>query len=619
MKRCHDFATFALVLAAAVVLAVPAHAQTTTYAYDQQDATKPTGYVILTGSGTFGQSFVPTVSLMDAVTFVINVADNQGGNSGEVAQLSVQLLAGAGLGGQVLATSNTLTLQPDDAFQATRTFLFPATVALTPGNTYTLAVVFGGTASPDVFVLPFGTTADSYASGQAYPTGQGVADFDFQEGLGSPSLTTLYNFAGSDGSTPVTGLIQGADGNFYGTTQSGGSGGGGTVFQLTPAGGLTVLHNFANNDAGGGQPLAALFEANDGFFYGTTSSTGGPENTGSVFRIDGGGALDTVYVFNFFAEGSEPHAGVIQDRNGNFDGVTYEGDSHEGTVYQVTPEGDFTSLYGFRNAGDGGSPLGGLLETGDGTIYGTASYAGAADEGAVFALTAAGQFSDLHGFGTQDGDGAHPATTLVQGRDGNFYGTTPSGGVNGNGTVYAITPGGTLATLYSFNGTDGADPQGLTPGSDGNLYGVTNNGGAYGNGTIFSLTPDGKTLTTLHDFSAGDPNGFNSDGGSPRGTLVQGSDGNIYGTTSNGGASGHGTAFRVNATLPEVVQFHLAINSVNETAGTATVRVDRIGDNGSLEVLVPYTLTDGTAKAGTDYSDGGGVWRRSRLLGLAGG
>src|SRR5215472_10755520 len=137
-------------------------------------------------------------------------------------------------------------------------------------------------------------------------------------------------------------------------------------------------------------------------------------------------------------------------------------------------------------------------------------------------------------------NGLGPAVALVQGLDGNLYGTTFDGGSgncgSGCGTVFKLTPQGTLTTLHNFDGTDGSGAGALVQGNDGNLYGSAGGGGAYGNGTIFKITPHG-TLATLHNFDGTDGNGS--------GWLMQASDGNFYGTTGGGGVYGYGTVFKI--------------------------------------------------------------------------
>ncbi len=211
----------------------------------------------------------------------------------------------------------------------------------------------------------------------------------------------------------------------------------------------------------------------------------------------------------------------------------------------ASPAQILTTLHSF-GGGDGAYPYAGLVQASDRNFYGTTRDGGASGNcidkcGTVFKITPNGTLTTLHSFG--GGDGAYPEAGLVQASDGNFYGTTEFGGVNNYGTVFKITPNGTLTTLHSFGGGDGAYPEaGLVQASDGNFYGTTTRGGANYYGTVFRITPDG-TLTTLHNFGYGD-------GAYPYAGLVQASDGNFYGTTLNGGAYGDGTVFRLMSVRP---------------------------------------------------------------------
>jgi uncharacterized repeat protein (TIGR03803 family) len=369
-------------------------------------------------------------------------------------------------------------------------------------------------------------------------------------------FTSLYSFCASgypcpDGETPSTALVQGTDGNLYGTTPGGGAAGYGTVFEITPAGALTTLHSFDRTD--GAQPGAALVQGSDGNFYGTTY-LGGAAGLGTVFKMSPAGTLTTLHSFcllNVCTEGAYPCGQLVQGSDGYFYGSAAQfGAYGYGVIFKITPGGVLTVLHSFNNS-DGYAPCGGLVQASDGNIYGTTESGGANDGGTVFRITPAGGLTTLHSFGGSDG--ADPYGAPVQAADGNFYGITIGGGSNncpdGCGTVYKITPSGTLTTLHLFESTDGATPVGgLVQAADGNFYGTTFRGGAYdycggggGCGTAFKVTPSG-TLTTLYSFCL---LANCADGGRPEAGLVQASDGNFYGTTSTGGASVYGTVFRM--------------------------------------------------------------------------
>ena len=216
-------------------------------------------------------------------------------------------------------------------------------------------------------------------------------------------------------------------------------------------------------------------------------------------------------------------------------------------VFRISPSGSYTALYSFVGSpSDGQNPSAGLVQGSDGNFYGTTRHGGTYGDGTVFRIGPNGGETNLHMFvGTPDG--ASPFGGLVQGSDGSFYGTTFAGGVEGDGTVFQISPSGTYTTLYSFVGSpnDGQNPySGLVPGSDGNFYGFSGGGmNGSGSGTVFRISPGG-TYTNLYSFGS-QPN----DGLIPVAGLVQGSDGNFYGTTEYGGTNNHGAVIKLTVPL----------------------------------------------------------------------
>jgi uncharacterized repeat protein (TIGR03803 family) len=367
--------------------------------------------------------------------------------------------------------------------------------------------------------------------------------------------TLLYSFAGgvSDGQGPYAALVQGKDGNLYGTTVQGGATDNGTVFKITPAGAETLLHSFTGG-SDGSLPLGALIQASDGNLYSTTENSGA-SLSGSLVMFTLTGTETTVYSFNSGTEGQKP-VGLIQANDGNFYGTTNQGGARgNGTVFKITPAGVESVLYSFAGGTtDGGRPQAALLQASDGNFYGTTNQGGASGNGTVFKITPAGVESVFYSFAGGTTDGGQPQVALIQASDGNFYGTTNQGGANGFGTVFRISPAGVESVLHSFGGsaTDGSNPQAaLIQASDGNFYGTTNQGGVYGFGTVFMITPAGVE-TVLHSFS------FNTgDGNGPRAALIQGRDGSFYGTTFNGGGIGIGTGivFKISATSGESVVY----------------------------------------------------------------
>ncbi len=339
--------------------------------------------------------------------------------------------------------------------------------------------------------------------------------------------TVLHAFTGSngtkssvDGANPYGGVTLGIDGNLYGTTFSGGQYGVGSVYKITPTGAETTLYSFTGDggvtgSTDGGYPVAGLVQGKDGNFYGTTEG-GGANQQGTVFKVTPAGAETLVYAFGASrTDAAGPQAALILGSDGNLYGTTLGGGEHgQGTVFRVTPAGAETVLYSFTgstgNNGppDGEQPTAALVQGPDGNFYGTTNAGGANQYGTAFKLTPAGTETWVYSFsgdnglfnGTNAVDGAQPQIGLTQGNDGNFYGTTIQGGAYSKGTVFKITPTGIESMLYSFSGcvpnggcgisgsTDGALPQSvLVQAIDGSLFGTASAGGANGVGTVFNL------------------------------------------------------------------------------------------------------------------------------------
>jgi uncharacterized repeat protein (TIGR03803 family) len=327
----------------------------------------------------------------------------------------------------------------------------------------------------------------------------------------SGTMTTLYSFCSqsdcADGEFPRTALIQATNGSLYGTTPTGGANGDGTVFRITASGTLTTLYSFCSQSdcTDGEYPQAGLVQGTNGDFYGT-AWMGGANGDGTVFRITPSGTLTTLHSFDG-TDGEVPEAALIQATNGDFYGTTGSGGgSGDGTVFKMTPSGTLTTLHSF-NYTDGASPHAALVQASDGNFYGTTTSGGANGDGTVFKITPSGTLTTLHSF--DNTDGASPYAGLVQATDGNFYGTTELGGANTFGTIFKITASGTLTTLYNFcpqsGCPDGAEPYaGLIQATNGNFYGTTYQGASAdcfdGCGDVFSLSvglgPFVETQTT---------------------------------------------------------------------------------------------------------------------------
>ncbi len=388
------------------------------------------------------------------------------------------------------------------------------------------------------------------------------------------TLTTLVNFNGTNGALPYGALLEGGDGNFYGTTYGtampGGTNSDGTVFRMTPAGNLTTLVSFAGTNGAG--PTAGLAFGPDGKLYGTTSA-GGTNGSGAVFQMTTNGHLQVIHSFhtttgNTNADGASPQAGLTLGSDGLLYGTAYSGGSGgNGTLFKVTTNGTLTVLhsfnpgalnasYAYTNA-DGANPYASLAPDGGGGFYGTTLSGGTNGYGTVFHIATNGAFALLSVCSYVNG--SNPQSGLALGTNGNLYGACSGGGTNGNGTVFQMTTNGTNHALDSFsatvsNGTtstngDGAAPQsGLIAGPGGVFYGATTKGGINGNGTVFQVTTNG-VLTPLYSFTAEIFNGSeaytNADGLMVQGALTLGSDGNLYGTANMGGNTGNGTVFQL--------------------------------------------------------------------------
>ncbi len=283
----------------------------------------------------------------------------------------------------------------------------------------------------------------------------------------------------------------------------------------SPAQSLTTLHNFAGSD--GANPAVGLVLATDGNLYGTSSNEGANGNAGTAFKITTGGTLSTLWNFcqspPYCGDGLHPMQ-MIQGRDGNFYGVTADADVGLGNIFQLTPGSRETSLFTFCSilrCTYGSNPTS-IMQASDGNFYGVVSNGGESQDGALWQLQPTSwTFSEL------GSPGVFPSVTLVQGRDGQLYGVAPAGGIglpncpSYCGTVFKITLSGNPTVLYNFcsqtNCTDGAEPSApLVQGSDGNFCGTTLYGGANGAGVIFKITPSG-TMTILHSFAGGEGNG----------------------------------------------------------------------------------------------------------------
>ncbi|HEY3638441.1 MAG TPA: choice-of-anchor tandem repeat GloVer-containing protein [Rhizomicrobium sp.] len=352
----------------------------------------------------------------------------------------------------------------------------------------------------------------------------------------------IYSFAPPNGGVPQAGLTYDRKHDmFYGTTSA-------TVFKMTPDGQVTTLHTFSNDRDGYDLTGGVVLDAAGNIFG--VATLGGTEKKscvgigcGTAYKIAPDGTFSLLHTFRGEPkDGSLPQGNLVLDRHGNLYGTTFEGGANDaGTVFRLAPDGTMNILHAFTSA-DGDGPEAGLLPARGGSFYGTTERGGSSDQGTAFKLTRHGTESVLHNF-THEGDGGDPVSPLIADADGNLYGTTAVGGTDVNGgTVFKLSPGSTETVLHNFTGgaNDGAYPMsGLYRDAQGNLYGTTSQGGTGNYGIVYKVAPDG-TETVLHIFSGG------ADGAEPYyASLIADKKGRLYGTTEFGGANKAGVIFRI--------------------------------------------------------------------------
>lgn len=427
------------------------------------------------------------------------------------------------------------------------------------------------------------------------------------------SHSILHSFSGADGSEPKAQLVQASDGNFYGTTSSGGSANSGTVFKMTPGGSLTTLHSFMGG-SDGANPTTGMIQASDGNFYGSIDS-GGASGYGYIYKVTPTGTFSTLFSFSG-GDGVAPRGELAQGSDGNLYGVTAFGANGFGTgcaltlggsgcglgtVFKLTLSGSLTSLYNFSSADDNGAvPEAGLIEGQDGNFYGTTGRLGTTSTGVgtVFKISPTGTLTTLHRFVGGVADGAGPRGALVQLADGTLYGTTMGGGANFVGTIFKLAPDGTgFAIAHAFQSTEFAPISNLQllHASDGNIYGTTiaaSSGGAGflpPVGSIYQLTPAG-VFSKVFTFELSLTAPTAPSGALPNSGLIQGSDGNLYGTTQCGTdncvALG-GTVYRLAMGLPS-------------TTPTVSISLDKASIAVGSSAILTWSSTNATACAASD-------------------
>lgn len=443
-----------------------------------------------------------------------------------------------------------------------------------------------------------------------FASGLGLSILCLSQGVLATSspLKVLYSFPVNGEGAPQN-IIRASDGNFYGTTDTGGTHGGGSIFQVTPSGVLTTLYSLGTGNDGI-NPYNQLVQGNDGSLYGTTYG-GGAHGVGTVFKITTSGSFSHLYDF---ADGGRPLGALVQGSDANLYGTTQVGGANAlGSIFKIsTTGGGYQTIYSFTGP-DGGFPTAGLVDGGDGFFYGTTQFrGGSGKKGTIFKVDPSGALTVLYRF--SGSDGAFPASALVNGGSGNFYGTTQNGGNNGQGTLFRMSTTQGFASLYSFTGgADGGVPvAGLTLlGADGKFYGVTSTAGANGYGTLFRISSTG-TFEPLYNFTHG------NDGAYPSTTLASAPDAHVYGVDLSA-STGQGTLFKF-ASASGFATVHIfagGTTAAGPTAGlvqgsqdgkfygtaangglTNSGIVFRVDDAGNLENLHSFNGGDGAGAYG---------------------
>jgi uncharacterized repeat protein (TIGR03803 family) len=469
------------------------------------------------------------------------------------------------------------------------------------GGTYNQGTIFKMTPGGAVTIIrhlnsptdggnPYGELikgTDGYLYGMTSAGGTNTYGTIFKILPDGTSFQVLRNLVyATDGTNPRGHLVQAADGNFYGITYGGGANGGGTIFKITSTGVFSVLRHF-NTTTDGNKSYNSLTLGKDGNLYGVTYY-GGTFGYGTIFKITTAGVYTVIKNLNGPTDGGSVQSDLIQGTDGFFYGTcSMYGTYGNGTIFKVSAAGVYTVLRHLSSGIDGGYPYGGLYQNTDGALYGLNRTGGTGGAGTAYKITTTGVYTVLHSFVTET-EGNTPDGNFAKGNDGNLYALISTGGTYNFGTAIKMTSSGAVTTLVHFNAAakGNAPMESVVKGKDSAYYGLCSEGGAYGYGTIFKIC--GGTTSILRSFNR------SADGGSPMGSLIQATDGNFYGMTSEGGASGYGTIFKVTPGGVYTVLKHLS--------GTA----DGGNPNGSLiqatdGFLYGMTKGGGASAGGTTF------------------
>ena len=404
--------------------------------------------------------------------------------------------------------------------------------------------------------------------------------------LPAQTVNTLFNFESNSNNTqptnPQGNMAQGRDGLFYGISSSGNGCCQGVFYKIDSTGVLTALASMTDVE---GTNCNGLVLATDGNFYGSCYSD--PTNNGTLIKLTPTGTITVMHTFlGTTADGCHPLAPPIQATDGNLYGTTgFCGANGYGTVYKMSPTGTYTQLHSFQGPpNDTAEPLG-LVQGTDGNLWGMGN-GWIISDGAVFKISAAGAESLVYTFKGGTTDGANPYTNLIQGSDGNYYGTTEYGGADSYGTIFKLTPAGVETVLYNFpNQTDGAYPRlPLTQGLDGLLYGMATDcpGGGCGPAGLFDITTKG-VYKNLYIYPLGPSNSIQ-----PFAPLLLSTNGTLYSTTYQGGVASSGTFYSVST------NYSPFISLVNVRNGKEGSQVGILGQGFSAASVVKFGGTAAT-------------------------
>jgi uncharacterized repeat protein (TIGR03803 family) len=421
------------------------------------------------------------------------------------------------------------------------------------------------------------------------------------------TVSDVADFNGTNGENPIAGVYRDSSGNLWGTTYAGGSNSEGTIYKVAAGTNtITTILNFNGTD--GSAPWGDMIADSSGNIYGTTAG-GGQYGDGTVYKIAAGtNSVTTVASFNG-TDGANPADGLVLDSSGNLWGTTANnGANGDGTVYEIASGSSTISLVASFSSTTGTNSFGGLLVDSSGNVYGTTKLGGSGADGAVFEIpSGSGSINVLASFTSSSG--YEPYGGLVRDSSGNLYGTTITGGANGDGTVFELVSGGnTITPLASFNGTNGSGPRdALIMDSSGNLYGTTYGGGASSDGTAFEVAHGSGTITTLASF-----NGTN--GNAPWGKLTMDSNGNLYGATWSGGTNSDGNVFELTPHTSSKLAFTSGPTSTTTgTSQSINVSVEDTGgttittDTSTVTLSIASGPSGGTINGNTSVAAVNGV------------